>query len=78
MSDYIINILCVFLLALVLLQFTVAYIHKIKHFSAKKAYLKMEIDRAHSGELKFWKKKLLKEYLLLVPILSFFIKKYMK
>jgi len=63
---------------LVLMQCAVIYSKKIKRFMIRKAYFKMEIDRARSGELKFWRRKLLKEYLLLVPILCIFVKKYMK
>lgn len=57
---------------------TIVYHKKIKRFIVKSAYFKMELDRAVYGERSFWKKKLLREYLLLLPIPEKWIKKLME
>lgn len=54
------------------------YIKKIRRFTARKKYFQMELGRSHPDDIKFWKRKLLKEYLSMIPFFGIFFEKLMK
>ena len=51
------------------------YTRRIKRFMARHRYFKMELNRAPYGERNFWRKKIFKEYLSLVPFAGILLKK---
>ena len=70
--------LLIIIIVIILFFIIFEYTQRVRKFLIRKRYFKMELERATSTERYFWRKKLLKEYLSIIPFVGIIFAKKKK
>lgn len=69
-------LLVILVIALIVIPMVIVFINNISIMRKKIGYYKMELSRSASeNERKFWKRKLRRYYLSLIPVVNIFVRK---